>query len=1775
MPTLEQLYGKSLRSALPVTVAARMRPPAPEEGELPDVDPSLVSRVGSTVGGGLSAAANILDLPGSSVRDILAWENPFDQWWTPSRPDNRTTGRDLARKWGVAGKDDTWGNFAGGLAAEIALDPLTYTGIGAFTKAGTALSKAGLTKSVKTVANEAAEGMARQSGKTLGKKRLGELGARMRMTPRQVIEGSEDVLDAKSKWLQTRGKLTLDEAVDPAKIDAAWDLTKDSDELLDKPIQSIASFRVPGLMKEPLELTRDPKSTKSNLQKFVDKNAEAAPAGFQLPPGVTPAAPKPTSGSSPVLSGGGIPGDPIISAAVGSIDNAVNNFGEVWRSENFSKISPQHKSFDSQVSRLVSDGALKDTDADVLRLALSGASEDGMRIMNRPYLKAVDTLSAGEAGKAAGRWNWKVGDSGLLEFTIEIAKDRPASQSGLSVLLHELGHMAQWEYKNIPGNSWGSELSTLIGKVQDSGRLGEEFKALHGEKLGEYLSTTFEEQFPQLFADSIVRRKVPYGALGKIITDVRDWVVQFLEKLKVIKSIPKPTQKKIDSIIDELMGFDKADAAKTSAWKKVKGEAGIETYRSGGMTVTKDGDEWFASYKTDKFTNSSAIGFQSMDEAINWAETKGITGKKPAGSFTPGQEFYDKGRAAGLDHNQATLWGALQTGNTRLAKHLEGRGHRIPDDILDALSGSPPKPLFERLKYKGDTPPSGSADMVSIVPPAARKKFYDALAIGKQKVTDELKNVMDEDLAVAAADKLDLAWRGLYKIPGASTLVTLFSAPVRGGLNEQGRDIGKMTYDALEEARAGARERITPIVRAFEDSGLFDENKLVASGMTKEQAIQTLNERDSLIREYLEYDPGKAVRPMPGLTPELAALTPQIDQVRTMLDDILKLEQSAGLDANELQDKYLSYLMRYRRNPGKAARHNPSQGSVMEISHSALNTREFRDIPGGVRTIQDMSLDPVISGIVHLDPVIKGKIEKADWPKLREHVALKYGDELEDGFDITKFDPDKDTKFDSMIRSMANLDPFHIQDSMPIFGRSLVDDLARRMEDGVRVSNNAMTAQLLLGKTALPADVARNKVDDLVIKGASEADALRDAPQGVTITKILKDIGFKNSRAWDNTIDHMRPEAIAQRDGMLGTRRADVDALAAGESIILDTIDEGKVKLTREASGDFSREVQKLGSNGKPVNGQATKQIVPDDDINAFIRQEQNAEFLDMFQAEKDIHTQVTRWLKPFSNAEEFNQVMQAMNRLVNVTKSLWTAPWPAFHTRNLISGQVQNAMLGAKDPTAKGPMRFFKPIMQATKLRDGETIVGIASEVPLFKGMTDDAATRKLSDLAFKYGVTGDKMGLAAEHIGESHQALRSQMPGMNREIKPLSGAWDIMRGRFSEGAKKFSPAPAGTTGWDAANPLAVRDGIGIGKEGVIHYTDDAFIGARVGRDVSSYVEDLNRLTPFISFLKQGYTPAEAAKIVKKLQVDYTKLSAFEKKYARLGIPFYTFSRNMLPTVVEELIHNPGGPMGQTVRVLNRSRTDDAMVPEYVSNTAAIPFGTKPDGTKSYVTGLGLAFEDSLNLLEGAMRGQPEDTVKNVLARSNPLIKGTVEGVTGRSLYFDGVDGGKPLVELDPPLGRTIANIKDLATGARTEEAEPFLSSRFEFLMSNSPAARAISTARTLTDPRKIIDRPLDTFVNLATGFRLRDVSPSSQDYSYRERLAEALKDSGAREFRRTYLPDSRAEKLDEEEMALVDRMLSELKVLDKRQKTRREQAEVAEQATPNGKINSALFTK
>ena len=133
-------------------VAPLDRDPRIEDLMSEEEQASMLQNLAYAGSSGLSGFGWLLDTPGAMVRGLLS-EGPIkglSALWESS--DDRVTGRELARQYGLASDQDNWANFGGGLATEVLLDPLTYASFGlapllggvAKTAAGKAAQKAAL-----------------------------------------------------------------------------------------------------------------------------------------------------------------------------------------------------------------------------------------------------------------------------------------------------------------------------------------------------------------------------------------------------------------------------------------------------------------------------------------------------------------------------------------------------------------------------------------------------------------------------------------------------------------------------------------------------------------------------------------------------------------------------------------------------------------------------------------------------------------------------------------------------------------------------------------------------------------------------------------------------------------------------------------------------------------------------------------------------------------------------------------------------------------------------------------------------------------------------------------------------------------------------------------------------------------------------------------------------------------------------------------------------------------------------------------------------------------------------------------------------------------------------------------------------------------------------------------------------------------------------------------------------------------------------------------------
>lgn len=420
---------------------------------------------------------------------------------------------------------------------------------------------------------------------------------------------------------------------------------------------------------------------------------------------------------------------------------------------------------------------------------------------------------------------------------------------------------------------------------------------------------------------------------------------------------------------------------------------------------------------------------------------------------------------------------------------------------------------------------------------------------------------------------------------------------------------------------------------------------------------------------------------------------------------------------------------------------------------------------------------------------------------------------------------------------------------------------------------------------------------------------------------------------------------------------------------------------------------------------------------------------------------------------------------------------------------------------------------------------------------LTDEEATKILGELAYANQVIGKFDGNATSVIGQADAlqggTLRDMLTGIQR---PGNKSFSIRRS-----AKKAVGAEEGT----GLNPFDVR---GVGAR-----VESGFGPAAAGEEVGYYVESLNRIAPFLNQLKKGVDPKEAAKKVGAAQVLYSNrnFTPFEQQVMKRLFPFYSFTSRVSPQILKELAERPGGRLGASVRAQRNAQDSGPMAPDYVRESASIPvdnqnpvlkalIGEAPRGTDRYIAGLGLMHEDPFSFGPNAKGAMLE-----LGSRMNPFVKAPLEFMTGQSFFQKGPDGGRRLDDMDPLIGRLAANV-----GLADPNDPKILPTWMEQAAANSPAARALSTARQLTDSRKGV---VPKLLNTLTGLRVTDVSPGSKDAIVRELLQREMKDTGAAAFERIYFRKEDLARMSPEQRDAAIKLQALGNILAKRAKERK----------------------
>lgn len=539
--------------------------------------------------------------------------------------------------------------------------------------------------------------------------------------------------------------------------------------------------------------------------------------------------------------------------------------------------------------------------------------------------------------------------------------------------------------------------------------------------------------------------------------------------------------------------------------------------------------------------------------------------------------------------------------------------------------------------------------------------------------------------------------------------------------------------------------------------------------------------------------------------------------------------------------------------------------------------------------------------------------------------------------------------------------------------------------------------------------------------------------------------------------------------------------------------------------GGMNRIMKGLGKDVDPVSGLFTK--------------DQYKELLE-WRVPQDIAEDFTRISNGASSDLISGPILNAFDSFTSLFKA-GVLTRPARYFRDFVSGQYENALSGQFSAGS---------LLAAGKLLRGGSSSHLQKIPAVKKLLAEQGRANTLENAA-----DATRQLAAAHGMGGKMQQELSGAVG----VVPIARNWeDDVLGMAAGGMGGSQPFQVsrvikkglGLTEETSWNPLAIR-GVGIKRPRV----DTRFGLVAAGEDIGAASETLNRLSPFIRNLEKGMDPFEAALKVNAAQVLYSNraLTDFEQGVLLRMFPFYRFMRGKIPHHVKMLWERPGGGLGQTYRAINVARREGTgeqdVIPQYISETAAIPLEAGPSGQPRYVTGFGLMLEDPASFA-GILTGDPMGAGIELLSRINPIPKFLIESLFDETLFQRGPRGGRNLEDLDPLLGRFVANIRDTIIGTDPKVAtDPVeFGKTVEHALANSPISAWLTMARKGFDPRKEWWIKL---INILTGVRVTDVSVGSQEALLRELATKKMQESGGKVFEKAYYPKEAMMKMSQKE--------------------------------------------
>ncbi len=154
--------------------------------------------------------------------------------------------------------------------------------------------------------------------------------------------------------------------------------------------------------------------------------------------------------------------------------------------------------------------------------------------------------------------------------------------------------------------------------------------------------------------------------------------------------------------------------------------------------------------------------------------------------------------------------------------------------------------------------------------------------------------------------------------------------------------------------------------------------------------------------------------------------------------------------------------------------------------------------------------------------------------------------------------------------------------------------------------------------------------------------------------------------------------------------------------------------------------------------------------------------------------------------------------------------------------------------------------------------------------------------------------------------------------------------------------------------------------------------------------IENFDRQVIFLTHLRRGLDPREAALRTHKVLFDYGDLSRIEQSWFKRIFPYYTWMRKNLQLQAENIVSEPGRVL-RTLKPFteqNRSGPENDMLPAYL--TGDLKIKARKQGKDIFLTGIDLPFVSALEALGGNVSDKNllAAFAQSAVSQTNPLIQ-------------------------------------------------------------------------------------------------------------------------------------------------------------------------------------------